>query len=63
MRPQRVASSAAPAVRIGTGVQLLFDDSVEHGTGPIALLGFALAIGGTVSLMRFAIEGRLASHP
>ena len=41
---------------------LLFDDSVEHGTGPIALLGFALAIGGTVSLMRFADDGRLTSR-
>jgi drug/metabolite transporter (DMT)-like permease len=37
---------------------LLFDDSVEHGTGPVALLGFALAIGGIVSLMRFADDGR-----
>ena len=38
---------------------LLFDDSVERGTGPIALLGFALAMGGTIALMRFADEGRL----
>ena len=33
---------------------LLFGDRVERGTGPIALLGFVLAIGGTIALMRFA---------
>ncbi len=33
---------------------LLFGDTVQRGTAPFAALGFALAIGGTVALMRFA---------
>jgi drug/metabolite transporter (DMT)-like permease len=35
-----------------TGV-LLFRDQVDPGDAPLALIGFLLAIGGTVSLMRF----------
>jgi drug/metabolite transporter (DMT)-like permease len=33
---------------------VLFHDQVDPGTDPWAVLGFGLAIGGTVSLMRFA---------
>ena len=32
----------------------LFGDTVAHGNGPWAVIGFVLAIGGTLSLMRFA---------
>jgi drug/metabolite transporter (DMT)-like permease len=33
---------------------LLFGDSVGHGLGAYAVVGFALSIGGTISLIRFA---------
>lgn len=33
---------------------VLFHDGVLHGTAPWAVLGFVLAVGGTVSLVRFA---------
>jgi drug/metabolite transporter (DMT)-like permease len=32
----------------------LFGDTVAHGNGPLAVIGFVLAIGGTLSLMRLA---------